>query len=89
MRLRALRDACVGGFLYGALLYGAVLSLVHVLHNHVRSAGDALIAFGGFGLIYGLWAAVFFGLVALAAIPFPRPERRGLLFGLLFFNLTF
>jgi len=26
MRMRSLRDAGLGGFLYGALLYGAVLS---------------------------------------------------------------
>jgi len=36
MRLRALRDACLGGFLYGALLYGAVLSLVHGEHVVVQ-----------------------------------------------------
>lgn len=89
MRLRALRDACLGGFLYGALLYGGVFSLLHVLHNHVGSSADALIAFAGFVLIYGLWGAAFFGLAALAAVPFPRPERRGLLLGLLFFNLVF
>ena len=44
----------------------------------------------GFALLYGLWGAAFFGLAALAPIPFPRPERRrGLLLGLLFFNLFF
>ena len=92
MRLRSLRDACLGGFLYGALLYGAVLSLVHVVHNHLGSARDALIAYAGFLLLYGLWGAAFFALASLAAIPFSRPdtqERRGLWLGLLAFNLFF
>src|SRR5947208_17143562 len=85
MRLRALRDACLGGFLYGALLYGAVLSLLHVVHNHLGSARDALIAYLGFMILYGLWSAVFFALASLAMIPFSRPEtqgRRGLWLGL-------
>ena len=77
MRLRALRDACLGGFLYGALLYGAVLSLVHVVHNHLGSARDALIAYAGCLLLYGLWSAAFFALSSLAAIPFSRPESQG------------
>src|SRR3954471_1422328 len=92
MRLRSLRDAGLGGFLYGALLYGAVLSLVHVVHNHLGSARDALITYAGCAVLYGLWAAAFFILAALAAIPFSTPEtreKRGLLLGLLAFNLFF
>jgi hypothetical protein len=92
MRLRALRDACLGGFLYGALLYGGVLSLVHVVHNHLGSARDALIVYAGFLLLYGLWSAAFFALASLAAVPFSRPEaqgRRGAWLGLLVFNLFF
>src|SRR5829696_2239309 len=92
MRLRALRDACLGGFLYGSLLYGAVLSLVHVVYNHLGSTRDALIAYALFGLLYGLWAAAFFGLASLAAGLLSRPEargRRGLLFGLILFNVFF
>ena len=92
MRLRALRDACLGGFLYGSLLYGAVLSLVHVVHNHLGSTRDALIAYALFGLLYGLWAAAFFGLASLVAGLFSRPEarsRRGLLSGLILFNVFF
>jgi len=86
MRLRALRDACLGGFLYGSLLYGAVLSLVHVVHNHLGSARDALITWVVFGLLYGLWGALFFGLASLVA---GRSERRGISLGLLAFNLFF
>ena len=77
MRLRALRDACLGGFLYGALLYGAVLSLVHVVHNHLGSARDALIAYAGFLLLYGLWSAAFFALAGLAASPSRGRRLRG------------
>jgi len=57
MRLRALRNASLSGFLYGSLLYGAVLSLVHVVHNHLGSAWDALITYAFFVLLYGLWGA--------------------------------
>jgi hypothetical protein len=92
MRLRALRDACLGGFLYGSLLYGAVLSLIHVVHNHLGSTRDALITYAVFGLLYGLWAAAFFGLASLATLLFSRPEvreRRGVRLGLLVFNLFF
>ena len=82
MRLRALRDACLGGFLYGSLLYGAVLSLVHVAYNHLGSAGDALLVYGVFLLLYGLWGAAFFALASLFG-------RRGLFLGVLVFNLFF
>jgi hypothetical protein len=86
MRLRALRDACAGGFAYGALLYGAVLSLLHVLHNRLGSSRDALIVLGFFALLYGLWSAAVFGVAAAAAVPF---SRRGIGAGLFLFNLIF
>lgn len=92
MNFRALRDACLRGFLYGSLLYGAVLAAIHLVHNQVGSVTDALIVFVVFGLLYGLWAAVFFGLARLAAGLFSDPEdreRRGLFWGLLGFNLIF
>ncbi len=86
MRLRALRDAFLGGFLYGSLLYGAVLSLVHVVYNHLGSARDALITYAFFLLLYGLWGAAFFALASLAA---GLAEKRGTRLGLLAFNLFF
>jgi hypothetical protein len=82
MRLRALRDACLGGFLYGSLLYGTVLSLVHVDYNHLGLAGDALLVYGVFLLLYGLWGAAFFALAGLFG-------RRGPFLGMLAFNLFF
>ncbi|HSS52875.1 MAG TPA: alkaline phosphatase family protein [Thermoanaerobaculia bacterium] len=92
MRLRALRDACAGGFLYGALLYGAALSLLHVVHNHVGSTCGALLILVFFGLLYGLWSAAFFLGATLAVWPFSRPEsleRRGSRAGLFLYNLFF
>lgn len=80
--MRAFRDACLGGFLYGSLLYGAVLSLIHVVYNHLGSTADALIVYGVFLLLYGLWGAAFF----LLASPF---GRRGPFVGVLIFNLFF
>jgi hypothetical protein len=82
MRLRALRDACLGGFLYASLLYGTVLSLVHVAYNHLGSAGDALLVHGVFLLLYGLWGAAFFTLAGLFG-------RRWPFLGVLIFNLFF
>src|SRR5436853_5929512 len=92
MRLQALRDACIGGFLYGAVVYGASLSLLHVVHNRLGSSRDALIALVFFGLLYGLWSAAFFLGATLAVWPFSRPEargRRGLGAGLFVYNLFF
>src|SRR5918992_4496884 len=86
MRLRALRDACLGGFLYSSLLYGAVLSLVHVVHNHLGSARDALITYAVFLLLYGLWGAAFFGLASLVSGLSPK---GGPVLGLFAFNLVF
>ncbi len=80
--MRALRDACLGGFLYGSLLYGAVLSLIHVAHNHLGSTEDALLVYGVFLLLYGLWGAAFFLLASVFG-------RRGPLVGVLAFNLFF
>src|SRR4051794_26612939 len=90
MRLKTLRDACAGGFLYGALLYGATLSLLHVVHNHVGSTHDSLLILFYFGLLYGLWSAAFFLAATVAVWPFSRPEsrkRRGLAAGLFVYNL--
>jgi hypothetical protein len=92
MRLRALRDACAGGFLYGAVLYGAPLSLLHVVHNQLGSTRDALLILLFSGLLFGLWSAAFFLAATLAVLPFSRPETlkpRGLRAGLFVYNLFF
>src|SRR5262245_26163695 len=65
---RDLRRTALGGFAFGALLYGAPIALVHVLHNRVGSLRDALAAYVDFLALYGAWAlAVFVGGWALAA----------------------
>ena len=95
--IRLLRDACLGGFLYGSLTYGTVLSAVHVLHNRLGSTRDALLTYALFSLLYGLWAAAFFGAGALAARVSsrgadPDPDarlRRAVWFGMLAFDLLF
>src|SRR4029077_4473154 len=92
MSLPPLRDACAGGFLYGAVLYGATLSLLHVVHNQLGSTRDALLILLFFGLLFGLWSPAFFLAATLAVLPFSRPEglkRRGLRAGLFFYNLFF
>lgn len=86
MRARDLRSACLAGFLYGALLYGGVLSLVHVVHSGLGSTRDALVALAAFGLLYGLGAAAAFDAALLLA---RFRLERGLFLGVLLFNLVF
>ena len=86
MRLDNLRSACLGGFLYGAIVYGAVLSLIHVVYNELGSTRDALVTLVWFILLYGGWAAVFFGVARLLT---PRKVGDNLLPGLLVFNVFF
>jgi hypothetical protein len=86
MRVRDLRSACLAGFSYGALTYGGILSILHVVHSGLDTARDALLTFAALGFLYGLWAAVTFG-VALALARF-RLER-GLFLGVLLSNLVF
>lgn len=86
MKARDLRSACLAGFAYGAVLYGGTLSLIHVVHSRVGSARDALIALLTFVLFYGAWAAATFAAGFLLA---RLRLRRGMLFGVLLFNLMF
>jgi hypothetical protein len=60
MQLRSLGRATLGGWLYGALLFGGVLSLEHVLYNRLASVADSLITLAVFLLLYGAWGAAFF-----------------------------
>ncbi|HKV12978.1 MAG TPA: alkaline phosphatase family protein, partial [Thermoanaerobaculia bacterium] len=86
MKSRDLRSACLAGFAYGAVLYGGTLSLIHVVYSRLGSVRDALITLVTFALVYGLWAAVTFGLGFLAA---RFRLRRGLFLGILLFNVIF
>lgn len=86
MKPTPLRAVCLGGFLYGAVVYGLVLSLIHVAHNHLASARGALVACLFFVLLYGLSALPAF----LAGYGLARLKlERGAWFGLLLYNLGF
>lgn len=81
-----LRAVCLGGFLYGSILYGLVLSLIHVAHNRLGSTRGALVAWVIFALLYGLGAMAVF----LAGHVLARGRlERGAWLGLLLFNLGF
>lgn len=84
------------GFLHGALLYGASVSLLHVLHNHLASARDTAILWLVCLLLYGLWSAVCFaaGEAVAALVRRLRGARAvrlgdGVFLGLLLFGLSF
>jgi hypothetical protein len=86
MKPTPLRAVSLGGFLYGSIAYGLVLSTIHVAHNHLGSARGALAACVWFALLYGLAGmAAFLGGWVLAG----RRLERGAFFGLLLFNLGF
>ncbi|MES1242217.1 MAG: hypothetical protein ABUT39_11405, partial [Acidobacteriota bacterium] len=91
MNSRPLRTALLGGFLYGSLVYGLVLSLVHVVHNRLASPVDALLTWFYCALFYGLGgAAVFlvgYGLARLRRAGDPVSRGAGL--GLFLYNLGF
>ena len=72
----ALRSAVVGA-LYGALLYGAAISLRHIAHNGTGSVLEALASLLFFALLYGGLAAIFFALAgaAVAAVEQMRAAR--------------
>jgi Type I phosphodiesterase / nucleotide pyrophosphatase len=99
-----LRAALLAGFVFGSVAYGAVLSVLHLLHNDLASRRDAALLWAAFTLLYGLAGAAACGVgVGLAgaasrwrdrrrfsARPDPATTLRGgLLLGLLAFNLVF
>ncbi|HWN41571.1 MAG TPA: alkaline phosphatase family protein [Thermoanaerobaculia bacterium] len=85
MKPSPLRAVCLGGFLYGSIVYGLVLSLIHVLHNRLGTR-DALVTWVIFALLYGLGAAAVFLFGYLLA---RFRIERGAWIGLLVFNLGF
>ena len=91
MNPRPLRAVAIGGFLYGSLIYGLVLSLIHVVHNRLGSPWESLLTWVYCALLYGLGgAAVFlvgYGLARLRSGGDPVVRGAGL--GLFLFNLGF
>lgn len=84
MNPRPLRAAAIGGFLYGSLVYGLVLSLIHVVHNRLGSPWESLLTWVYCSLLYGLGGAVVFLVGSVLA----RGDR-GLGLGLFLYNLGF
>lgn len=95
-------SALAGGFAFGAVLYGLVLSVVHVAYNQLASSRDALITLAAFLTLYGLWATAAFGLGWAVARGLARLRRqpagaaggeetlrRGALWGVLLFDVFF
>ena len=96
--LPALRRGLLAGFAYGGLLYGSVLSLLHVELNRLASVRDALITLVTFVLLYGLGLAAccLLGSTLAAFLDGRRRctterrwPRRGPLLGTLGFNLLY
>lgn len=92
MNPRPLRAAAIGGFLYGSLVYGLVLSLVHVVHNRLGSPWESVLTWVYCALLYGLGGAVVFlvgyGLAWRSRDPAGRGDR-GVGLGLFLYNLGF
>jgi hypothetical protein len=90
MTATPLRAVCLGGFLYGSIVYGLVLSLIHVFHNRLGSTRDALVTWVVFNLLYGLAAAAVFVVgYVLGRLRGREAVERGAWLGLFLFNLGF
>src|SRR5256885_252709 len=46
----------IAGFLYGAIVYGGVIAIAHILYNPIDRVGDALVLLVWFFALYGLGA---------------------------------
>jgi len=89
------------GFLHGALLYGTVVSVLHVVHNRLDSPRDAAVLWLACLLMYGVWCAVVLAIgeglaTGWRALRHERAGRLGdgvfvglMLFGLGFWELYF
>jgi hypothetical protein len=90
MSFRSLRAAAAAGFLYGSLVYGLALSLIHVVHNHLGLPRGAAVTWLYFAILYGLGgAAVFLVGYGLALLRGGDAVSRGAGIGLFLFNLGF
>jgi hypothetical protein len=88
-------SALAAGAVHGALLFGAVVSLLHVLHDRVESAWNASVLLVASALCYGLAAALAFGgaaaVVGLGSRLLRRPASRhaAVLAGAFLFDAVF
>lgn len=53
------------GLLFGALLFGGPISLLHLVHNRTDGAVAGIAALFLFALLYGIWAGAAFGGLGL------------------------
>lgn len=75
---RAVAGAFGAGAVHGALLYGSVISLLHLLHDPVASAWNAAVLFAWSNVLYGLLSAVAFAGAALVVAVGRRLGPRSL-----------
>lgn len=73
---RVAAGAFAAGAVHGALLYGSVISLLHVIHDRVASVWNATVLFAASNLLYGLGSALVFAAAALAVVLGRRLVRR-------------
>ena len=69
-------SAVAAGAVHGALVFGAVVSLLHLVHDRVPSAWNATVLLVACGLLYGLAAAAAFAGVAVVLGGIGRLVRR-------------
>ncbi len=68
MKLPTLRTVGAAGLVYGAIVYGAPIAILHLLHNQVATVRDGVLTWAASLLLYGAWgAATFLGATALLA----------------------
>jgi hypothetical protein len=67
MHRHPVRTALFAGFVYGSVLYGGVLSVLHLVYNRLGSPRDSLVLWAGITLLYGLAGALACGVGGMAA----------------------
>lgn len=72
----AATGALAAGLVHGSLLYGSVVSLLHVIHDRVPSVWNATVLYVASNLLYGAAAALAFGAVAGGVALVRRVARR-------------
>jgi len=95
--IRGLLVACGrdlgAGLLFGALLFGGPISLLHLVHNRTDSAVAGVAALLLFALLYGVWAGAAFGGLGLLLRTLSRlrgrPAGDPVVLAACLFNLVF
>lgn len=64
------------GLLFGALLFGGPISLLHLVHNRTDGAVAGIAALLLFALLYGIWAGAAFGGLGLLWRTLAHLRRR-------------